>query len=113
MTTPESENMSAPKKRTLIWRKMFTDDYYPGQYSASEADFLHFNARIDYIGDFEKQRDISPLQITYSIGGDRINMANFDSIDEGMAWLTNKLKKAVEDNKRALELDQDLQIEEP
>lgn len=105
--------MSEEKKiRPQVLRRMKTADYYPGQYSISNADFLHFNATVEYVVDFKKEDEEPSLRVVYKIDGDHINMAYFRDIGEGLAWLKDKIERAIIANTLALAEGRNVNIED-
>lgn len=103
--------MTEKKNNPQIWRKMQPSN---GRYSVSNAGFLNFSAYVEYSQDFKNPTAslATPLRIVYRIDGDQINIAYFQEIGHAMAWLEQKLNKAIADNKTVWESEEDRTIED-
>ena len=105
--------MAEKKTKPMVWRKMNTMEYYPGQYSCSDADVLQFSAHFSYDVVYGKEPEVQPyIRISYSVGGDRISELHCKTPEEAFKWLLRNLEKTIAENKEALASGMTRQIED-
>lgn len=96
-------------KRPQIWRKNKSLSYYPGGYSCSDAHYLDFTASFRYVRFFEE--DHETITVRYYIDGDQLEYQGFNSPEEALDWLKERLTTAIAQNMEVLESGKDAQYE--